>query len=274
MHIPYGTEVENISLDHLGYEKNFAGTDGMPEGGMSRLINELAKEIQSNGGQIQLGRAVEKITSLGQGKGVQVEIKGSEESKQGEETTIQAKTAIVTIPLAVLQQSKTKGLFEPPLDSSVRNTIQKVTVGNLNKVLLTYKQPWWSLDAGTFVILPASKASEPTVGGDNGRFVSVDGHLRVNDTDSQLAMRFQYWSSLFIHLPFTTRNDRRCFRQEARKLLTTTKCRSSRQVPLDSTFFSSKKRKAAPAHFLLSMGKAGIHRRCYNDASDCRQSSF
>jgi monoamine oxidase len=167
MHIPYGTEVENISLDHLGYERNFAGTDGMPEGGMTRLINELAKEIQSNGGQIQLGRAVEKITSLGQGKGVQVEIKGSEESKQGEETTIQAKTAIVTIPLAVLQQSKTKGLFEPPLDSSVRNTIQKVTVGNLNKVLLTYKQPWWSLDAGTFVILPASKASEPTVGGDN-----------------------------------------------------------------------------------------------------------
>jgi monoamine oxidase len=170
MHIPWGTETENMSLDHIGYEENFAGTDGMPEGGYTRLIDELAKEIEANGGQIQLGRVVEKITSLGSGKGVEIQVKGVD--KNSKEETIQAKTAVVTIPLAVLQQSRTKDLFEPQLDSHLRQTIDKVNIGNLNKVLLTYKEPWWSTEAGTFVVLPAA-TSETTAAKDTSGDVAL-----------------------------------------------------------------------------------------------------
>lgn len=172
MHVPYGTEIENISLDHVGYENNYAGTDGMPEGGYTRLIDELAKDIESNGGQIQLGRIVEKITSLGQGKGIEVQFKKVDEN--GKTEIIQARTAIVTIPLAVLQNSRTKDLFEPQLESNLRQTIDKVTIGNLNKVLLTYKEPWWSLEAGTFVVLPvANKATTSTENNEDAALMDI-----------------------------------------------------------------------------------------------------
>lgn len=170
LHIPLGTELENISLEYFGYENNFAGTDGVPEGGFTRLITELAKEVGSYGGEIQLGKVVEKVVNLGQGKGVQVEI--LEEGSHGKQTTIQAKTAIVTIPLAVLKE-KSRDFFEPLLDAKMQDAINRTSVGNLNKVLLTYKEPWWPLDAGTFIILPTKMNNTPTSGGLKDIFAST-----------------------------------------------------------------------------------------------------
>lgn len=157
LHVPLGTELEQVALEHFGYEDNFAGTDGMPEGGFSRLIDLLAQEVESYGGQIKTGQVVEKVKRLGNNGGVQVQLA----SPTGE--TLDAKTAVVTVPLSVLQTKPE--LFEPSMGADRRTIIERTTVGNLNKVLLTYQQPWWSLDVGTFVVLPtaADAPSSPTL---------------------------------------------------------------------------------------------------------------
>lgn len=101
LHIPFGIEIENISLDYFGYENNFAGTDGIPEGRLTRLTTELAKQVESYSGEIQLGKVVEKVINLG--KAIQVEmIKDNNDGNKKE--IIQAKAIIVTIPLAVLKE--------------------------------------------------------------------------------------------------------------------------------------------------------------------------
>ncbi|UZJ54169.1 hypothetical protein CBS101457_003489 [Exobasidium rhododendri] len=159
LHIPLGTEMENIALDYYGSEEAFTGTDGIPEGGFSGIMASLEKEIKQNGGEIKMGQVVKKIINLGKGKGIRVEISSSSSSSSEPSEVIEAKTAVVTLPLAVLQQAKHNDLFQPSLTTDKREAIAHTTVGNLNKVLLTYQEPWWSLDVGTFFVLPSSSPS-------------------------------------------------------------------------------------------------------------------
>lgn len=176
MHIPLGTELENISLEHWGYERTFAGTDGMPEGGFTRMITELAKDVESSGGQIQLGSIVKRITQSSNDKdGVQIEITDADSSSSSSKTQmLHAKSAIVTMPLAVLRSNQ-KDMFQPELDIDQREAIEKITVGNLNKVLLTYEEPFWSQDVGTFVVLQASGKGEAAADLEDGATPTLQG---------------------------------------------------------------------------------------------------
>uniref|UniRef100_A0AAU7NIB1 Monoamine oxidase 1 n=1 Tax=Ustilago esculenta TaxID=185366 RepID=A0AAU7NIB1_9BASI len=160
LHIPLGIELEKTSLKWHGFEQGFAGTDAAPKGGFSAIINKLVDEITSLGTSIHTSQEVQSV------RDDQSSIESSIVkivTKQGQEYT--ARTALVTIPIAVLK--KTAGsLFEPALPVRRVETIKRVSVGNLNKVLLHYDQPWWSGKTGTFVVLPSSRPASDSVQND------------------------------------------------------------------------------------------------------------
>lgn len=151
LHIPLGIELEKASLKWHGFEHAFAGTDAAPKGGFTTMINKMVNEITSLGASIYTGQEVQSVQD---GDNVKVT------TKQGEQYT--AHTALVTIPLAVLKNTAGR-LFEPALPERRLETIKRVSVGNLNKVLLHYHQPWWNATTGTFLVVPCSLAVPSSV---------------------------------------------------------------------------------------------------------------
>lgn len=147
LHIPLGIELEKASLKWTGFEHSYAGTDAAPQGGFQSLINKMVQETTSLGSEIKTAQHVERI--LDEENQVKVTVKGG-----GEYT---ARTALVTVPLAVLKRSTE--LFYPPLPERRLDTIQRTSVGNLNKVLLHYDAVWWGKDVGTFIVLPTNDKS-------------------------------------------------------------------------------------------------------------------
>lgn len=156
LHIPLGIELEDASLRWHGFEQAFAGTDAAPQGGFTTIINKLVDEITSLGTAIHTSQEVQAVRDEASSN---VKIT----TKQGQEYV--ARTALVTIPIAVLKKNAA-GLFEPSLPERRLETIKRVSVGNLNKVLLNYDQPWWSSNTGTFLVLPSSQPAPASLQSD------------------------------------------------------------------------------------------------------------
>ncbi|TKY87663.1 hypothetical protein EX895_003244 [Sporisorium graminicola] len=157
LHIPLGIELEKASLKWHGFEQAFAGTDAAPKAGFTSIITKLVDEITSLGTTIHTSQEVQSVRDEHQSSNVKII------TKQGQEYI--ARTALITIPIAVLK--KTAGaLFEPALPERRLETIKRVSVGNLNQVLLHYDQPWWNAKTGTFLVLPLSAPAPSSVKGD------------------------------------------------------------------------------------------------------------
>ncbi|CEH19343.1 Amine oxidase [Ceraceosorus bombacis] len=150
LHVPLGITLEQAAS--LGSDKAFGGTDGAPEGGFTRLVKSLVDDASSKGATFNLGEVVQQISPLENGKGVRVRTRNAE---SGKEALYESASAIVTIPHAVLQKSL--GIFQPSLPAERVAAIKRTTVGNLNKVLLTYTEPWWDAQIGTFTVLATEK---------------------------------------------------------------------------------------------------------------------
>ncbi|EST05711.1 Amine oxidase [Kalmanozyma brasiliensis GHG001] len=154
LHIPLGIELEKASLKFFGFENAFAGTDAAPKGGFTAIINKLVDEVTSLGTSIHTSQEVQSVLDEDQSSNVKIT------TKQGQEYV--ARTALVTIPIAVLKKTA-GGLFEPALPERRLETIKRVSVGNLNKVLLHYDQPWWNGNTGTFLVLPSSASAPASI---------------------------------------------------------------------------------------------------------------
>jgi monoamine oxidase len=61
--------------------------------------------------------------------------------------TYRGSHAIVTVPLGVLKAEKIQ--FEPPLSETRRAAIQRLDLGNLEKVILRFEEPFWRKGKGT-----------------------------------------------------------------------------------------------------------------------------
>ncbi|CAO1634139.1 unnamed protein product [Sympodiomycopsis kandeliae] len=150
LQVPLGVSLEKAALRWTGFEQNFAGTDAAPEGGFSRVISALADLFISKGGRILLEENVEKIRWVQKGsETVQVTARNADNIA----TQLSARAALVTFPVATLKKSARK-LFDPPLTQRKLDAIDRVNVGNLNKVMLVYSSSWWDTNIGTFTILP------------------------------------------------------------------------------------------------------------------------
>lgn len=149
-----GVPLERISARYHGFGKGFAGTDGAPVGGYSKLCEKMLDEIVEKGGEVILDSEVTMMGDLGKGKGVRVELKDG--------SGFVAKAVISTIPLGVLKGTPPT-FFSPPLSTAFRAAVERTAVGVLEKAVLHYPDgPWWA-DAdttGTFIILPTTPRSD------------------------------------------------------------------------------------------------------------------
>ena len=154
LEVPFGAVLEQLSLRWTGWEDNFAGSDGAPQGGFQALVERVfAAATHAGKTRIHLHETVLQVQEEQSGVNVTTD-KG----------VYRAATVICTIPLGVLKRDAAK-LFEPKLPVRRTETIQGTHVGVLEKLVLTYADAWWP-DAGTtgsFVFLPTRAApAEPT----------------------------------------------------------------------------------------------------------------
>ncbi|EPT03312.1 hypothetical protein FOMPIDRAFT_1046867 [Fomitopsis schrenkii] len=154
LEVPFGAVLEQLSLRWTGWEDNFAGSDGAPQGGFQALVERVfAAATHTGNARVHLHETVLQVQEEQSGVNVTTD-KG----------VYRAATVICTIPLGVLKRDAAK-LFEPKLPVRRAETIQGTHVGVLEKLVLTYPEAWWP-DAGTtgsFVFLPTRAAvAEPT----------------------------------------------------------------------------------------------------------------
>ena len=155
LHIPLGTNLERVALRWTGFEQNFSGTDAAPVGGFSRVIAALAAELKHKGGQIYLAEQVQQIALEDQ------RLKIISQDSKGALHESLSRVGIVTFPLSTLKKSAGT-LFRPHLSDRKQAVIQRVNVGDLNKVLLVYEDPWWDVTKGSFTVLPSVQGDTNT----------------------------------------------------------------------------------------------------------------
>ena len=120
---------ESMSLEHFFEESGHAGGDHLPVGGYGRLVDALAEGLD-----IRLESAVVSIAYGETGVGVQT-ISGE---------TFLGTQVIVTVPLGVLKAGAIT--FDPPLPENKLETIDRLDMGNLEKIVLVFDEAFW-LDA-------------------------------------------------------------------------------------------------------------------------------
>lgn len=149
-----GVQLEDVSLQWFGYEDSAKGTDAAIVGGYDKLVNKLADDVKTMGGEIQLGAKVESV-KLGEKQGAPVEISIAIANANGEQT-YSSRLVLSTIPLSLLQKSHAQ-LFSN-MSARKAHAIDFTHVGKLGKLVVSYDEAWWPTDIGAFTILP----TEPT----------------------------------------------------------------------------------------------------------------
>ena len=115
---------------------NFSGEDVLPNGGDIRLISELAKNTT-----ISLNEPV-----------ASVEYAKNNVTINTEKGAYNAKYAIVTLPLGVLQADTVK--FSPELPHEKLVAIKNLRMGIFNKVYLLFDKVFWNPDIEWLAAMP------------------------------------------------------------------------------------------------------------------------
>lgn len=124
--LDYALSAPDLALASQGlYHESLSGPDLIPVGGYGQLIEALAEPLD-----IRTGHVVEAIS---------VESDGVEVQASGE--NFQARSVVVTLPLGVLKAGTVD--FSPPLPESKQSAIDRLRMGNLEKVVLAYADGWW-----------------------------------------------------------------------------------------------------------------------------------
>ena len=129
--------LRDVSLPHWNADEEFGGFGGahaMVTGGYSQLTAALSKDLD-----IRLRSPVSCVQSHPSG-GVRVYLENG--------TALDAAAAIVTVPLGVLKAGSIR--FVPPLPQAKQESITRLGFGNLNKVFLEFKAPFWPETADFF----------------------------------------------------------------------------------------------------------------------------
>ena len=125
----------NSSLDHYvdaeGVYREFRGGDHRIDGGYVALVEALARSID-----VRLGRRVVRIEHGETG----VTVSTPTESFVGSHV-------VVTVPLGVLKARSIE--FEPPLPAWKTAAIDRLDMGNLEKVVLRFEAPFWRAGSST-----------------------------------------------------------------------------------------------------------------------------
>jgi monoamine oxidase len=126
----YAGPVDLTSLAWIDQDEGYGGPDRLPVGGYGAAVAVL-----SAGLDVQTGEVVSQVLVEADG----VRITSSSQVWTGTH-------AIVTVPLGVLKRGAIG--FEPPLSAEKQRAIDRLDMGNLEKVVFVYEEPWWLADGG------------------------------------------------------------------------------------------------------------------------------
>ena len=129
---------KDLSLRHWDEDEAYEGDDLLITEGYGALANQMSKGLD-----IQMNHNVEKVTHTNNG------VKAT-----GPWGSIEADQAILTVPLGVL---KAEGItFSPTLPADKIRSINRLSMGLLNKIVLTFKKPFWPEEAHRLGLLTES----------------------------------------------------------------------------------------------------------------------
>lgn len=121
----YAADPDELSLRWFGNEGEFGGGDLILPGGYRQIVDHVARDLT-----IELGAEATKIAYGDSGVTV--------ETVQG---SFQGDRVIVTVPLGVLKAGTIA--FDPVLPQAKVDAIQRLGFGVLDKVVLTFDEPFW-----------------------------------------------------------------------------------------------------------------------------------
>lgn len=127
--LEYAGPVDQASLTWCWAEESLGGGDHFPVGGYTGYAEALAEGVD-----VRLSHPVTAIRWGDDG----VEVDAGE--------TFTGSDVIVTVPVGVLRAGTIS--FEPPLSAARLAALDRLDMGNLEKVVLTWDTPWW--DGGGF----------------------------------------------------------------------------------------------------------------------------
>ncbi len=136
--IEYAGPVDQQSLDWIWEEGETTGGDYFLTGGYVGLVDALAEGLD-----IRTEAPVSAIASTDDG--VSVTAAGA---------IYEGSAVIVTVPLGVLKAGAIA--FDPPLSAAKQAAIERMEMGNLEKVVLTFDERWWGQGGGWFIDAEAS----------------------------------------------------------------------------------------------------------------------
>ncbi len=127
-------------ISQLQYDPRLGGGDVVPVGGYRTLVDLLAAPLAV--------RTSTPVTEISHGdQGVRV---------TAGDRQFSADQVIVTLPLGVLQKGAVR--FEPSLPKTKSEAMAKMAMGNLEKVILRYDDPWWRSQGPRLNLLSISRS--------------------------------------------------------------------------------------------------------------------
>lgn len=123
--LEYGGPVDAVGLTWFWRESELRGGDQFPEGGYRGFIDTLA-----DGLDVVLEHPVTEVTATDDG----VTLVAGGEVFEGTHT-------LVTVPVGVLRAGSIR--FDPPLSTTKQEALDRLDMGNLEKVILVFDQKWW-----------------------------------------------------------------------------------------------------------------------------------
>lgn len=155
-----GADSNDVSLKYWQSDCTYSGGDATIVDGYRGIYEPLVKIIENHkGSQIKLCEEVISISYDEETERVNVQTKSTKPSEDqiDSQNTYTAEYAVCTLPLGVLQKRPPK--FSPPLSLRRKEAIERIQMGLLNKIIITYEKCFWPEKQTTLSFLP-SKASE------------------------------------------------------------------------------------------------------------------
>lgn len=134
-------QAENSEYFHI-HDAYDEGSPYRIVGGYQKLVEHLRHGIPNTSFQMnQTVTSIEVQSTSTSSAAVQVHAK---DTSSGKTHSYEGSRVIVTVPLGVLKQENIH--FDPPLPQAKHNAITRLGFGNLEKVAMTFEQPFWRSD--------------------------------------------------------------------------------------------------------------------------------
>lgn len=134
----YADNFDRIPLKYWDADEGYSGYDVMISGGLKTIIEQIKQGID-----IRYGHIVDKV-----------DYSNSMAKVSTSQGTIDCDHVVVTVPLGVLQQQRIR--FNPQLPNDKLESINRLGMGVMNKLVLRFPKRFWPKDAHRLGLLKST----------------------------------------------------------------------------------------------------------------------